>query len=58
MGNTILLVDDMSDIRKMVRASLEQLGYCVVEAVDGKDAVEVVARAPATDFDGLVHARV
>jgi two-component system cell cycle response regulator DivK len=39
-----LLVDDMPDIREVLRETLEQLGYRVVEAADGKDAVEVAAR--------------
>jgi two-component system cell cycle response regulator DivK len=44
MDNTILLVDDMPDIREVLRGTLEPLGYRVVEAADGKDAVEVAAR--------------
>jgi DNA-binding response OmpR family regulator len=32
---TILIVDDNEDVRQFVRASLEQEGFQVCEAVDG-----------------------
>jgi CheY-like chemotaxis protein len=41
---TILLVDDMDEIRHLIRTSLERRGYRVVEAADGREAVEVAAR--------------
>ena len=37
----ILIVDDNEDIRQFVRASLEQEGFQVAEAFDGKSALEV-----------------
>ena len=42
----ILVVDDEADVRDYLRLALEEDGFDVVEAVDGKDALE------------LVHARV
>ena len=40
-GPTILVVDDYADTRRVVRWMLEQQGYRVVEAADGREAVEV-----------------
>ena len=36
---TILLAEDESGIRAMTRAYLETLGYCVIEAADGPEAI-------------------
>jgi DNA-binding NtrC family response regulator len=35
----ILLVEDDSSVRKLTRVILEKLGYNVIEAVDGEDAL-------------------
>ena len=40
---TVLVVEDFADNRFMMRKLLEMSGYEVVEAVDGKEAVEVAA---------------
>jgi two-component system cell cycle sensor histidine kinase/response regulator CckA len=37
----ILLADDEPDVRTVVRAMLESLGYSVLEAGDGREAVEI-----------------
>lgn len=39
MSATILTVDDSKSIRQMVSFTLQQAGYQVVEAEDGKDAL-------------------
>src|SRR5947207_12736253 len=41
---TVLVVDDATDIRTMLRLWLERSGCRVVEAADGKQAVRVAAR--------------
>ncbi|HLK67229.1 MAG TPA: response regulator [Bryobacteraceae bacterium] len=39
MPKVILTVDDSASIRQMVRYTLSEGGYSVIEAVDGKDAL-------------------
>jgi len=41
---TVLVVEDQDGVRELVRAWLEGLGYAVVVAKDGVDALEVVDR--------------
>jgi CheY-like chemotaxis protein len=41
---SILVVDDYDDIRDLVKLRLEKLGYLVLEAADGKQAVELAER--------------
>lgn len=43
-SQTILVVDDYADTRRVVRWMLERQGYKVVEAEGGAEAVEVAAR--------------
>jgi PAS domain S-box-containing protein len=43
----VLLADDEEDVRAVVRAMLETLGYEVIEARDGLDAVEIFRRRAA-----------
>jgi PAS domain S-box-containing protein len=48
---TILVVEDESMVREMTRQSLEELGYRVLEAGSGEDALMVLERAsPAVDL--------
>jgi two-component system, cell cycle sensor histidine kinase and response regulator CckA len=50
-GNeTILLVEDEPGIRSMTRAYLESLGYRVVEAADGAEAI-----AKSSTYRGTIH---
>lgn len=42
---TVLVVEDFADNRFMMRRLLEMSGYRVLEAVDGKEAVEVAESA-------------
>ena len=39
-----MVADDSDDIRELLRMQLTQLGYRVVEAADGREAVEAVRR--------------
>jgi CheY-like chemotaxis protein len=39
-GEKILVADDSTQIRMMVRGALEGRGYVIVEAVDGADALQ------------------
>ena len=43
-AETILVADDETSIRKLVRDSLEPLGYKILEASDGKEALEIFRR--------------
>lgn len=42
MAKTIMTVDDSASVRQMVSFTLKESGYEVVEAVDGKDALQKV----------------
>jgi CheY-like chemotaxis protein len=41
---TVLVVDDVEDTRYLMRLELERLGYLVIEAEDGKRAVEMAQK--------------
>ncbi len=43
MSQRIMIVDDSSSLRQVVKFSLEQAGYDVIEASDGQDALEKLA---------------
>lgn len=44
---TILVVDDEDQIRQLMRETLEQAGYHVTEARDGKETLQQYRLAPA-----------
>ena len=48
MPKTILLVEDTTDIRLMMKVMIEMLGHQVVEASNGSEAVEI---AEGNGFD-------
>jgi CheY-like chemotaxis protein len=41
---TVMVVDDNEDLREMLRYMVERLGYRVVEAGNGREAVEIARR--------------
>ena len=45
MSKTILTVDDSASMREMIGFTLRNAGYSVVEAVDGKDALNKLGGA-------------
>lgn len=45
MPKTILVVDDSSSLRALVKMSLTRAGYAVLEAADGKQALAQVDKA-------------
>ncbi len=49
-SETILLAEDSDPLRAMAREYLESVGYTVLEAVSGKDALQ-----RAKEFDGTIH---
>ena len=51
MNETILIADDEPGIREAYRFLLEPLGYRIILAVDGLDALEKVRKAP---FDWIL----
>ena len=46
MAKTILVVDDSKSIRQMVRFTLNDAGFDVIEAEDGKDALSKINGSP------------
>jgi two-component system chemotaxis response regulator CheY len=51
MAKVIMTADDSASVRQMVSFTLKQGGYDVVEAVDGKDALQKLA---STKVDMLI----
>ena len=49
-SETILLAEDTNSLREMAKEYLESVGYTVIGAVSGKDALQ-----RAKDFDGTIH---
>ena len=42
----VLIVDDAPDLRDLLRTVLEEEGYQVLEAADGKTALDLLRRSP------------
>jgi CheY-like chemotaxis protein len=43
-NRTVMVVDDTDDIREFVRIQLNTLGYRVMEAANGEEAIELIQR--------------
>ncbi|HEX3183706.1 MAG TPA: response regulator [Pyrinomonadaceae bacterium] len=52
MSKRILIIDDESHIRRMMRLTLEAAGYEIAEAEDGNAGIELYANG--TEWDGVV----
>lgn len=50
MAKVIMTVDDSATVRQMVSVVLTQSGYEVVEAVDGKDALQKLSGGKKVDM--------
>lgn len=46
MAKTIMTVDDSSSVRQMVRFTLIEAGYQVIEAAHGQDALDKISGRP------------
>ncbi len=66
MAKTILIIDDSGSFRTVVRMALQRVGYEVVEAVDGQDAVSkldgrkynlIVCDVNMPNMDGLTFVK-
>ena len=49
-GETVLVVEDDSDVRHLTVSLLEVLGYRVLEAADGTAALAILERSPQPDL--------
>ncbi|WP_328747504.1 PAS domain S-box protein [Geomonas anaerohicana] len=49
-GGTVLLVDDEESVRSVGALMLKQIGYHVLQAKDGLEAVEIFRRTPGISF--------
>ena len=66
MAKKILIVEDFDDTRTFLRFYLEMEGHIVVEAVTGREAIEMAAETPdlilmdynLPEMDGLVATRL
>ncbi len=54
-GASLLIVDDESDVRRMLRLVLTALGWTIEEAVSGEDALERCRRLPPPSAVILDH---
>jgi two-component system chemotaxis response regulator CheY len=50
MTTTVLVIDDSLMVRRQVGGALKSLGYTVIEAVDGLDALEKLEESPNTSL--------
>lgn len=46
-GKTVLVVDDKAEVRQLLKAGLEDAGYVVATAANGREALEQQRKAPA-----------
>jgi PAS domain S-box-containing protein len=49
-GETILVVEDEADLRAYITETLRDLGYCVLEAADGRMALAIIEQHPEIEL--------
>jgi CheY-like chemotaxis protein len=49
-GEKVLVVEDDAEVRALIVESLAGLGYAIVEAADGRQAIQVLKATPAIDL--------
>nr|WP_235913702.1 hybrid sensor histidine kinase/response regulator [Pseudoroseomonas coralli] len=49
-GETVLVVDDEPSVRMLVTEVLQNLGYCAIEAADGRSGLEVLRSSARVDL--------
>jgi CheY-like chemotaxis protein len=47
---TILVAEDSGEVRHLIRSILEEYGYTIIEAIDGKDAVDIFKKQKHIDL--------
>ncbi|WKK99874.1 hypothetical protein Q0F98_21495 [Paenibacillus amylolyticus] len=57
MSKKILIADDNSEIREIVRILLESENYEVIEAIDGQDAIDKVNGRDGSHYFGYDDAQ-
>jgi PAS domain S-box-containing protein len=50
-SETILLVEDEDTLRRMAGQALTRLGYSVIQAANGREALEIIRSVDGTDID-------
>ena len=55
MGKTVLVVDDSASMRALLGVALRAAGFAVVEARDGRDALEQARRRPGRPHRQRLH---
>ena len=51
--HTIMVVEDYEDTRVLLRQALETIGYRVLEAINGQEAVDIAEREQAVPHSQL-----
>ncbi len=49
-GETVLVVEDVPEVRMLIVEVLRDLGYCAIEAADGSEALPIIASATQIDL--------
>ena len=58
MKEKIMIVDDHEDIREVVHVLLTNEGYQIIEAKDGKEAVEIFKKSKEHSYDLILMDKI